>query len=345
MEKTLRFFQELATVHSSKPDWTLPNRVLYENCSFALRLFREGSGEPVLVVPPNAGHHSSIAERLIEMFMEELPDVPVYSMDWAPANPCNASKSDSVSDLHDYVTKSVDIIGQPVHLVGLCQGGWLSAIYTALHQDKVKSLIVGASPIDFHAATDESKVQSWVKQLPLSFFHGLVALGGGVHLGDMQLTGFRLMNPYDRYVGDYVELWNAIYDEDEKAIARWRRNHIWYDNPQSIGGAWYLEVVDKLFKQNLLVKKQLEVSGQIVDLSEITCPVYMIAGEDDDITYQRELFGLADHISSKVVKKVVMPDCGHVGVFVREQSLAHWREFVKEACGNPEGALSQGAGI
>jgi polyhydroxyalkanoate depolymerase len=338
MVKTLRFLQEIATVYASRPDWTLPNTLLFENCSFALRQFRKGTGEPILVVPPNAGHHSSIAEKLIEMFMEEIPNAPIYSIDWIPASPCNASKSDSVTDLHDYVAQSVETIGRPVHLVGLCQGGWLAAIYTALHQDKVKSLIVGASPIDFHAATDESKIQSWLQQLPLSFFQGLVALGGGVHLGDMQLAGFRLMNPYDRFVGDYVELWNAVYNGDEKAIARWRRNHIWYDNPQSIGGTWYLEVVEKLFKQNLLVKKQLEVAGQIVDLANITCPVFMIAGAEDDITYQRELFGLAEQVSSKDVKKVVLPDCGHVGVFVRDQSIHHWKEFTKEAYASMEEA-------
>ena len=47
--------------------------------------------------------------------------------------------------------RAVERIGAPVNLVGDCQGGWLAAIYAALHPGRVHTLTVAGAPIDFHA--------------------------------------------------------------------------------------------------------------------------------------------------------------------------------------------------
>ena len=41
--------------------------------------------------------------------------------------------------------------GGRVNLVGDCQGGWLAAIYAALHPERVNTLTIAGAPIDFHA--------------------------------------------------------------------------------------------------------------------------------------------------------------------------------------------------
>lgn len=340
-EKVIKFWEELTTVYCSQPEWRLPSRVIYENCSFTLRLFHEAEGPPVLIIPPNAGHHSCIAEKLIETCISVAPKASVYCMDWVPAKSCNESTSETISSMTNYVALASDIISKPVHLMGLCQGGWQATLYTALYPERVHSLVLAAAPIDFHAALDESKMQFWVNNLPMEFFAWMVQAGGGIQPGHLQLLGFKNLNPYDRYIGDYIELWQAIDDGNEKAVSRWRRNHVWYDNPQSLSGTWYLEVVDKLFKQNLLVKKKLEVCGQIVDLSKITCPVFLLIGEEDDITHQKELFALEKYVSSKKVEKYVVPKCGHIGIFLKDEALSYWRKIVQEVWQDPTEKLLQ----
>ena len=41
-----------------------------------------------------------------------------------------------------------------VNLLGICQGGTFSLIYTALHQEKVRNLVTMVTPYDFHTNTN-----------------------------------------------------------------------------------------------------------------------------------------------------------------------------------------------
>jgi pimeloyl-ACP methyl ester carboxylesterase len=95
----------------------------------ALRDFSDGAPDdavvPTLVLPPQAGHHSSI-------------------VDFSP-------RQSQMQTIRAAVADAVERIGGPVNLVGDCQGGWLAANYAALHPEAVHTLTVARAPIDFHA--------------------------------------------------------------------------------------------------------------------------------------------------------------------------------------------------
>src|SRR5438477_413052 len=57
----------------------------------------------------------------------------------------------AIADDLGEVAAAVDHIGEPVNLVGDCQGGWLATIYAALHPENVNTLTIAGAPIDFHA--------------------------------------------------------------------------------------------------------------------------------------------------------------------------------------------------
>jgi len=315
-------------LYKGKPEWSTPNRVIYEDDAVALRRFDEGrAGDPILIVPPQAGHHSCIADyspdhSLVRTCLKETTG-PVFAIEWKSSTP--KRKDETIDDLVKQMVMCVKMAGAPVTLAGLCQGGWLSAIYAAVFPRDVRSLILAASPIDFTAGG--GKIQDLVHALPLGYYQYLVGCGGGNMSGDLMLMGWKFMNAYDRYVGDYLNLWvnvrNDAYHE------RTQRFMGWYDYAQDIPGGWYLQVVKDLFKDNKLIKGEFEVFGKPVDLGSITCPLVLLAGERDDITLTPQVYN-AEHYAStpkEHIFKAIIPRAGHISVFMGQRALQHeWPE-------------------
>jgi len=229
-----------------------------------------------------------------------------------------------VLQLHTCIEK----IGEPVILAGLCQGGWLSTIYACLYPENVRALILAAAPIDFTAGG--GKVQDIVKKMPLSYYQTLVALGMGTMPGDFMLTGWKILNPYERFVRDFVNVW--VNTGDPTSLERTKKFQSWYEYTQDISGSWYLEAVDKLFMRNLLIKGELEVLGKPIRLQTISIPVAMLAGEKDDITLVPQLFNMSNYISTprENIFQTVVKGAGHISVFMGRSALKdHWPEVLR----------------
>jgi len=230
----------------------------------------------------------------------------------------------------------------PVTLAGLCQGGWLSAIYAAMFPRDVRALILAASPIDFTAGG--GKIQDIVNTIPFWYYQYMVGCGGGNMSGDLMLMGWKVMNAYDRYVGDYLNLWINV--RSESYHSRTRRFMGWYDYTQDIPGSWYLQVVKDLFKDNKLIKGEFEVLGRKVDLSDISCPLVLLAGERDDITLTPQVHNTEHHVSTPAahIFKSIIPKAGHISVFMGQRALQHeWPEalaFLRTCL--PEGKRKKG---
>ncbi len=306
-----------------EPRWQSNNTVVLNDKAFKLRRFtQERKGIPILILGPQAGHHTSIVDyalpgqSLVEL-CKVSTDHPVYAVEWKSAT--SDRRHETIDDLICQTDRCVEYLGGKAHVVGLCQAGWLSSIYAALYPGKVHSLVLGGAPIDFTAGG--GKIQHIVQNTPFAFYAWLVLLGGGVMKGQYIVTGFKNLNPYDRYIDDYVRLYRSI--NDPKQVSRFRRFRRWYEYTQSVSGGWYKQAVYELFKKNKLVKGRLKVLRQYVNLKRISCPVVLIAGEKDDITLEAQLFNMAKHVSSDVLKMTV-PDCGHIGLFIKKDALEHY---------------------
>lgn len=325
-KEVLKYYSELMI--TEKPDWITPYEVIVDDPAFRLLAFnaKKNNGQvPVLIIPPQAGHHSCIADfgspeqSLVNTCMKLTNNV-VYALEWK-----NSTRlEETLDDLALYLDVCVQNAGGRAHLIGLCQGGWLAAIYAAIYPEKVGSLSIGAAPIDFRAG--QSKVHEFVDRIPMKGYEMLVKAGGGFLRGDVMLSGWKLTNAYDRYVQDYINLWSSIGDDEQ--LARSMKFRIWYEYTQNISGTWYLQIVRQLFKKNMMITGELRVLHRNVDLSRITCPIAMLAGENDDITPFEQVYALADYVSSPKdhMFKRIIPKAGHIGVFMRTASQEHWAE-------------------
>ncbi|MGB6065405.1 MAG: DUF3141 domain-containing protein, partial [Desulfomonilaceae bacterium] len=217
-QSLFKYWQELLSVE--KPDWQSENIVVLEAEAFKLRRFTpKRSGPPMLILGPQAGHHSCITDyalpgQSLVALCKNNTQCTIYAVEWKSADPSRSHET--IDDLVKQVSDCVNFIGDKVHIIGLCQAGWLSSIYASLYPGKVLSLILGGAPIDFTAGG--GKLQEMVQNLPMSFYRSMVQMGLGVMKGNFIVTGFKNMNPYDRYVGDYLKLFANINEPNPTTL-------------------------------------------------------------------------------------------------------------------------------
>jgi poly(3-hydroxyalkanoate) synthetase len=325
------------TGHREPPSWSHPHEVVQESPLARLRDFSRGSIDPVvptLVLPPQAGHDSCIvdySERQSQLETIRAAGLTrLFTLDWVGAS--DATKDAGIEDYLALVERAVEHIGAPVNLVGDCQGGWLAAIYAALHPDQVNTLTLAGAPIDFHAG--DAVIDGYVKMLDpnddLSFYRSIVAAGGGVLKGELMLNGFIAIKP-ENEIAKQLGLLAQLNDADH--VERYRAFEDWFKHTQDIPGAFYLWIVEHLFRDNKLVRGELQVGSTRVDLSAIDCPLYLLAGEADHITPPAQLFAIADAASTpsrQVMKRTT--GGGHLGLFMGREALRDaWPPMLADA--------------
>jgi poly(3-hydroxybutyrate) depolymerase len=325
---TLRWWQ--ATTERSSPSWSSPNELVLSSPIAGLRDFSDGSRArvtPTLVLPPQAGHHSSIVD-----YSEEQSQIDtirgagltrVFAMEWVGATA--ETKHSRIEDYIAFLDESLELIGEPVNLIGDCQGGWLAAIYAALRPQLVNTLTIAGAPIDFHAG--DGPIHEWVKLLcehgGMSFYEGLVASGGGMLPGKYLLDGFVAIKP-ENELAKQLEL--LININDPKHLERYRDFEDWFKYTQDLPGDFYLWIVRELFRDNKLITGELVVGGERVDLGRLKMPLYLLAGATDHITPPPQVFAAERYVStpaSQIVQRTTSG--GHLGLFMGREALRdHW---------------------
>jgi polyhydroxyalkanoate depolymerase len=247
----------------------------------------------------------------------------VLATDWKAATP--AMRDFDIDKYLAEINVAVDDLGGAVHLVGLCQGGWMSAMFASRFPAKVRSLVLAGSPIDTDAG--KGPIKRMAHRLPKSFYEELVAAGGGRMLGRLMLAGWKNMHPAKQYVDKYLDLYRHI--EDKSYVARTEQFEDWYENAIDLPGRYYLQAIDDLFKHNRFAKGEFVGLGRQLSLKVVTVPVYMLAGKDDDITTADQVFNAEQLLGTprKHIEKKLVPG-GHIGLFMGANTLRDaWPEI------------------
>ncbi|HRF39993.1 MAG TPA: alpha/beta fold hydrolase, partial [Saprospiraceae bacterium] len=123
--------------------------------------------------------------------------IDVYLIDWG-----YPTKIDRYKTLEDYVlghiNDCVDVVRQrhnlqKINLLGVCQGGTFSLMYSALFPEKIKNLITLVTPVDFD--NEEGLLFKWAKDMDVD---AVVDGFGGIIPGDFLNTGFDLLKPMNK---------------------------------------------------------------------------------------------------------------------------------------------------
>ena len=331
--KNLEFLSEEAIIqHLQRPPPATANRTMLDLRTMAFRDYSApaAKGIPTIVDAPYAGHSAVIADyckgqSLIETLLANGLD-RVFLTDWKSAT---ADMKDL--EIDQYLAElnvCVDELGGRVNLIGLCQGGWMSAMYAARFPGKVISLVLAGAPIDTDAGN--GPVKRMAHTYPIAFYEELIELGGGLMRGATMLRGWKNMHPEQNYIQKNIDLYEHV--GDPAYLKKEETFESWYENPIDLPGRWYLQAVVQLFKENRLTKGSFVGLGRRLDLRDIICPVYLLAGESDDITTSEQVFNAEKYLGTpkEQIEKKLVPG-GHIGLFMGSRTLqetwpaiAHW---------------------
>jgi polyhydroxyalkanoate depolymerase len=319
--KNVKFVEEEIKIHGElRPNLATANTVRLDLRTMLLREYGKPERIPTLVDAPYAGHTAMITDyqkgqSLIETLLANGIG-HVALTDWKSAS---ADMRDF--DIDNYLAEMVAVIddlGGLVNIVGLCQGGWMAAMVAARFPHKVRSLVLAGAPVDTDAGN--GPVKHMVQASPISFYEELVALGGGLMQGKFMLQGWKNMHPEQHYFADHIDLYEHI--DDPKYLAKKEAFESWYENPIDLPGRWYLQVIQQLFKENRLAKGTFVGLGRPLNLKDITCPVYLLAGATDDITAKEQVFDAEKYLGTpeRKIEKRLVPG-GHIGLFMGSRTL------------------------
>jgi polyhydroxyalkanoate synthase len=274
----------------------------------------------------------SVVRRLLEAGHD------VYLVDWN-----EPSKLDQHLTLHDYVNRyidnCVDVVrersGQDrINILGYCMGGTMTAMYTALHQEKVRTLGLMAAGLCFD---DTGGVLELWGDDEYYDPRDVVDVFGNVP-AEMLDVGFALMDPVANYVSKYVRLYDNIENDD--FVENFARMERWLGEGIDLAGEAYIQFLEDIYQKNKLYNNELYLEGEHVDITEIDVPILQITGEYDHLIPSESSKPFNEVVGSDDTEIIEYPT-GHIGLAVSGSShrdvwprVAEW--YIEKSTDDPE---------
>ena len=239
----------------------------------------------------------------------------VYLIDWK--TPTNIDKFASFDDyVNYYIDDCVDLVRKEnsverLTLHGYCLGSTMAAMYTTLHQEKVRNLATIAPIID--TENDETVLANFARYLDVK----RIAETLGNFPREYLYGCFSMLKPFKQGVNKYLNLVENI--DNAKFVQNFLRMEKWlYDTP-SIAGETFKQWIEDIYQKNLLVKNEMRVGENLIDLSRINVPLLNIVAEEDHLVSPQCSVALNDSVSS-VDKRLMHFHTGHVGLIASSYS-------------------------
>ena len=251
---------------------------------------------------------------VIKSFLEGGLDVYVIDWGYPTAEDMYLTMDDYINwylgDCVDYIRKETK--KDKINLLGVCQGGTFSTIYTSLHPDKIKNLVTMVVPIDF--STDDGLLFKWSRYMNVD---SLIDAYDGVVPGDVMNVAYLILKPLELTLNKYVAMTDKMADPEY--LKNFVRMEKWvFDSPGQVG-ATLSQFINDLYQDNKLIKGELEIGGEKVDLKNITMPLLCACAEYDHLVPLSASRPLMDAVGSKD-KEFISFKTGHIGMYVSSKS-------------------------
>jgi polyhydroxyalkanoate synthase len=241
--------------------------------------------------------------------------IDVYLIDWG-----YPSRGDRWLTLDDYINGYVDncvdfILKQhnlpKLNILGICQGGTFSSCYAALHPEKVQNLVTMVAPIDFNQPNCLLNMRGGCSLGSEAVDIDLMVDAMGNVPGDFLNLEFLMLKPQALGVQKYVDF---PFDDESKLMFNLRMEKWIFDSPDQAGET-YRQFLKEFYQENKLIKGEVMIGDQRVDLANVTMPVLNIFAENDHLVPPASSQALKQYISSNDYTEKGFKT-GHIGMYV-----------------------------
>ncbi len=274
----------------------------------------------------------SVVRRLLEAGHD------VYLIDWN--EPSRLDRHLTIDDyVNRYIDSCVDVARERsgvdrINLLGYCMGGAMTAMYTALHQQKIRALGLMTAGLCFD---DTGGVLELWGDNEYYDPRDVVDVYGNVP-SEMLDVGFALMDPVANYVSKYVRLYDNL--ENDEFVENFARMEQWLDEGIDLAGETYVQFLEDIYQDNKLHKNELYLGDKHVDITDIEVPIIQIIGEYDHLIPPETSKPFNDVVGSEDIEMIEYPT-GHIGMSVSRSThrdvwprVAEW--FVEKSTDDPE---------
>ncbi len=297
----------------------------------------------VLLVAPLSGHHATLLKGTVEAL---LPDHEIYVTDWGDAREVPLAEGPFTFDCYvSYLIEFLEFLGPGTHVIAICQPTVQALIATAvMAQNKnacvPKSLTLMAGPID--TSKNPTRVNEFSHERPMAWFrnvaimkvpHGYPGEGRQVYPGFMQLGGFISMNQ-QTHMKKYANFYqNLVFGEEEDAD-RFRAFYDEYLAVLDMPAEFYLETIERVFKNNEVARGAITYQGEAVEFEAIDNTALMtVEGADDDICGLGQTEAaqtICKNVPKSMRKHHVQQGAGHYGIFSGSKFRKHIRPLITD---------------
>lgn len=244
----------------------------------------------------------------------------LYLLDWGIPGPEDAKlKFDdyALEYLPRAIRKFKTVAGvEQFSILGWCLGALISTLYASLRPDDgLKNLILLTAPLDFSdpGASGFSRMASQETFNP----DRIVEEFGNVP-GQMIDAGAKMLKPVENYFGSYVNLWDNI--EDESRVNAWHAMNTWVRDIIPMAGGAYQQLIHEFYKENRLMKGELRIRGERVELNNLRANLLNVIAESDHITPPCQSERILELVGSED-KEVFRVRGGHIGIMAGRGAL------------------------
>ncbi len=247
----------------------------------------------------------------VEFLVERGYDV--YLLDWGVPGPedKHLKFDDYTLEYMPRAIRKIKLLSdvEEVSILGWCIGAILTTIYAALRPDDgLRNLILLTAPLDF-SNKEQLTFGRWTDEKYFDVDKVLAAFGNMPP--EMIDYGAKALKPVENYVVNYLKLWDNL--DNPQLVESWHAMNTWVrDNIPMAGGAFRQLIVD-LYRNDRLMKGELVIRGERVDLSRLKANLLTVIADGDHITPPCQSESLVNKVGSHD-KEVVHVRGGHIGI-------------------------------
>lgn len=329
------FLNYLKNVNPSTGDVaSTPFTVLEQAGTLTLRKYSSDNSSklPILILPSVINRSFVLdllpEKSLVRYYIQNGHDV--YMLDWGvPESHEQYLSFESLLNVYvDFLLNKAyqDCQGQRFHIVGHCLGGTIGLLLASLSPDRFASLSLITAPVNF---SDNDKLSCWARHSEFDLSAFIEAYGNVPWL--LLQSSFIALKP-TQILSKARQYFSK--SNDTRFLRNFWAMEAWSNDNVNLRARCFDLLLKDFYRSNALVKGNMVLRGQKIDLSQLTLPIFNLIANHDHIVSQDS------HLRSEMVPRVknfsvVTAEGGHVGALIggRSQKVL-WPKMIEwmESC-------------